>query len=253
VTRRRRICVVAGVTLYLALHWLGRTYGATRRERRDALPGDELTPEPMVVTNHAITIEASPAYIWPWLVQIGWHRGGWYTSKWIDRFLFPANAPSAERLLPEFQGLAVGDRIPDGPPESGCEFVVAALVPGSALVLHSTRHLPPHWEAGAGAWIDWTWAFALHDLGDGRTRLVVRSTLRVGPWWVRALYLLLLVPADFVMARQMLRGLARRVRRTTPEEVEAVTLLPPPACGPSDGNRGERSWARVLPPSPAAG
>ena len=62
------------------LQWLGRSDGATRAERKGSLPGDELTRRPLAITTHAITIAAPPARIWPWLVQMGWHRGGWYTT-----------------------------------------------------------------------------------------------------------------------------------------------------------------------------
>jgi hypothetical protein len=99
--------------------WLGRTAGSTQAERRQVLPGDELVVHPTVVTNHAVTIPTPPDRVWPWLVQMGWHRGGWYTARWVDRLLFPANWPSATELVPELQRpLAVGDRIPDGPPDT---------------------------------------------------------------------------------------------------------------------------------------
>ena len=78
------------------------------------------------------------------------------------------------------------------------------------LVLHSTEHLPPGWAERFRAWIDWSWAFVLHDRGDGHTRLVVRSRLRLGPPWVAAVYVLGIVPADLVMSGQMLRGVRRR-------------------------------------------
>ena len=118
----------------------------------------------------------------------------------------------AERLYhrPAFQHLDVGDRVPDGPPESGCAFVVTRLEPDQHLVLRSTTHLPPGWAERFDAWLDWTWAFVLDQRSDGRTRFIVRSRVRAGPAWVAALYVLLVVPADFVMARQMLRGLRFR-------------------------------------------
>ena len=81
------------------------------------------------------------------------------------------------------------------------------------LAVTTHRHLPPGWHDRFGAWIDWTWAFVLVDLRGGRTRLVVRSRFRAGPWWVAAAYLLGVVPADFVMARQMLHGIAARAER----------------------------------------
>lgn len=57
----------------------------------------------------AITIDAPPEDVWPWVVQMGWGRGGWYTARWVDRLLFPANEPSATTVLPELQDLEVGD------------------------------------------------------------------------------------------------------------------------------------------------
>ena len=91
--------VVAG---YLILQGLGRGFGATKEERRQCLPGDDLMGGAMAVTTHAITIDAPPERIWPWLLQLGWHRGAWYTAEWVDRLLFPANASSAGHILPEF-------------------------------------------------------------------------------------------------------------------------------------------------------
>lgn len=220
--RRHVAATAAAVAAYAWLQWLGRTAGATREERRSRLPGDELVREPMVVTTHAATIAAPPRRIWPWLVQMGWHRGAFYTARWVDRLLFPANWPSAERLLSEWQGLGVGDTVPDGAPETECEFVVAELEENRQLVLHSTRHLPPSWRRDHGAWIDWSWAFVWRDLGDGRTRFVFRSRLRAGPWWVAAAFWALIIPADVVMARQMLRGVAVRAERTTDADVAAV-------------------------------
>ncbi len=196
---------------YAVLQWLGRTAGSTCEERATALPGDELVGRPHFVTDHATTIDAPPARVWPWLVQVGWHRGGWYTSRWVDVLLFPANLPAAQRIHPEWQDLAVGDRVPDGPPESDCYFVVAELEAPRYLVLHSTSHLPREFRARHGAWMSWSWVFALRALDDGRTRFHLRSRGRLGPRWLALGYVLFLVPADFIMGRQLARGLRRRV------------------------------------------
>jgi hypothetical protein len=227
---QNRWWAVGAVAGYLTLQWLGRSYGATRAERHRRLPGDDLMADPMAVTTHSITIDTPPERIWPWLVQMGWHRGGWYTAEWVDRLLFPANRPSADRIIPEFQRLAVGDHIPDGPPEANCEFIVAQLDPDHHLVLHSEDHLPPGWKERFGAWIDWTWAFLLDDLGDGRTRFIFRSRGRAGPWWVAAAYLLAIIPADFVMSRQMLRGIKTRAEQATAADMHAAQQRPA-ACG----------------------
>lgn len=227
-THRVRVLAPVGILAgYAVIHRLGRTYGSTALERAAALPGDDLVRNPQVVADHAITIDATPTAVWPWLVQVGWHRGGWYTARWVDALLFPANRASAEVVIPELQGLAVGDVIPDGPPESGCEFVVADLEPDVRLVLHSTSHLPLTWRTRLGASVDWSWVFVLSPLEDGtRTRFHFRWRARTAPWWVRALSWTFVVPADLVMSHDMLRGIKRRAE-TGPQSV--VTVSSPPA------------------------
>jgi hypothetical protein len=197
----------------IVLHRLGTTYGSTRAERKQSLPGDDLVRCPQTVATHARTIAAPPKAVWPWLSQVGWHRGGWYTPRWVDRLLFPDNLPSASRLLEDHQHIAVGDFIPDGPPKSECGFVVREVQPGRALVLHSTTHLPLSWRR-RGRRVTWTWAFLLSPVAGGtHTRLVFRWRARTHPWWLTAGTHAVIVPADFVMARGMLRGLARRVEQ----------------------------------------
>ncbi|HEX9259008.1 MAG TPA: hypothetical protein VF855_05675 [Acidimicrobiales bacterium] len=202
--------LLAAAGSYALLQVLGRTSGSTRAERRSALPGDEQILRPLFVTNHAITVDASPQEVWPWLVQMGWHRGGWYTARWVDRLLFPANWPSAERVMPELQDLAVGDEVPDGAPETECYFVVEELEPNRHLLLHSRSHLPPEFRDRFGAWIDWTWMFDLAPVEGGGSRFLFRTRARLGPRWLAAVYWLVLIPADHIMSRQMLRGVKRR-------------------------------------------
>ena len=116
--RSRFVVVVASlVGAYAVMHRLGSVSGSTPAERAATLPGDELIVRPSLVTNHAATLSAPPEQVWPWLTQVGWHRGGWYTPRWVDRLLFPDNLPSTDRLDPDLvRDLRPGDRIPDGPP-----------------------------------------------------------------------------------------------------------------------------------------
>jgi hypothetical protein len=196
-----------------ALIALGRGYGSTRAERALSLPGDDIVATPDVVTDHAITVDAAPADVWPWLVQMGWGRGGWYTPRWVDRLLFPANSPSAEHLRSDLQTLEVGEFIPDGPPETECGFSVEVLEPERALVLHSTSHLPLSWRDRAE--LDWSWAFVLTPLDCGhRTRYHFRSRWTTAPWWLTATGWAAIVPADFYMSRGMLRGVRQRAEET---------------------------------------
>jgi hypothetical protein len=198
---------------YAALHYLGRRAGSTHAERRQALPGDGAVRHPQMVTDHAITISAPPEAVWPWLTQMGWHRAGYYTPRWVDRLLFPANLPSLDVLDPDLvRELGVGDTIPDGPPGTAWYVVEEAKPPGT-LVLHSTTHVPPSWREKFGAAIDWTWSFLLIGLPDGRTRLHLRVRGRVAPWWLAAAYIAAIIPADFIMAMGMLRGLKERAER----------------------------------------
>jgi len=210
---RRRPALIAAATVVaveVGLIHLGRTYGSTPAERTMVLPGDDIIPDPRVQTDHAITIDAPASAVWPWLVQMGWGRAGWYTARWVDLLLFPANGPSADRIVPELQHIDVGAFIPDGPPETECGFHVVGLEPERALVLRSTSHLPMRWRDRAA--IDWSWSFVLTPEDDGRrTRFHFRSRWVSEPWWVTAGSLLMIVPADFVMARDMLRGVKERV------------------------------------------
>lgn len=206
----------AAVGAEAVLVHLGRTYGSTRSERSRGLPGDDVVADAEVQTTHAITIDAPASAAWPWLVQMGWHRGGWYTARWVDRLLFPANRASANRIVPELQHLAVGDFIPDGPPETGCGLYVVDLEPERFLVLRSNSHLPRSWRDRDVARLDWSWAFVLEPLDGGRrTRFVFRSRWRTAPWWLTLGGWLLVVPADFVMSRDMLDGVRVRAEELT--------------------------------------
>jgi len=199
----------AGVLAEAVLIRLGQRYGSTREERTMRLPGDHIVPTPQVVTNHAITIDAPQDCVWPWLVQMGWHRAGWYTARWVDKLLFPLNWPSANRIIPELQHIEVGDFIPDGAPETKCGLIVEELKPGSALTLHSTSHLPLSWRDKAS--LDWSWAFVLLPVDGGqRTRFLFRSRWVTAPWWFTLGSWLGIVPADFVMSRDMLNGVKQR-------------------------------------------
>lgn len=212
-----QVAALGAVTAYGVLQQLGRTSGATPDERRAALPGDGLVTAPQVVTDHAATIDVPPEDVWPWLVQMGWHRAGWYTARWVDLVLFPANEAAADRIHPEWQDLAVGDHVLDGDPATECYFVVDEIEPHRHLVLHSRSHLPPDFRDATNATIDWSWVFVLRDLGGGRTRLHVRTRARLTPWWLAAGYVASMVPADHVMATQMLGGIAARAEGRIPQ------------------------------------
>jgi hypothetical protein len=203
---------VATSIAYAMLYHLGRTSGSTAAERARGLPGDQLIGQPSLVTNHAADLPAPPELVWPWLTQVGWHRAGWYTPRWVDRLLFPDNWPSAECLVPSLvRDLHPGDTIPDGPPGTA-EFIVEHAQAPHLLVLRSHSHLPPGWRQRFGATLNWVWTFALEAEKEG-TRMLIRNRGCVRPLWIDYAYRALITPADHIMATGMLRGLARRVAR----------------------------------------
>jgi hypothetical protein len=202
------LCAAYGIVYYL-----GRTWGSAAEERRRALPGDDIVPDASLITDHAITINAGADDVWPWLLQVGWGRAGWYTYRWVDRLLFPRNAPSSWTILPEFQNLQEGDVIPDGPPESGCFFVVKDIEAERHLVLHSTTHLPRQLLERPEVALSWTWTFVLEPQPQNQTRFHFRVRGSVRPGWLALLAQLLIVPADFLMARSMCLGLKQRIER----------------------------------------
>jgi len=171
-------------------------WGSTRAEFFRPMLGDADIPRPSYSTTLAVTVDASPKHIWPWLLQMGYKRGGLYSYDWLDRLFGYLDRPSATDILPEFQRLEVGDEIPIG--RAG-GFPVKAIEPYRTLVL-----------GGAGEAFAWTWQFGLYPLDGMRTRLISRNAVRhpktVGYW----LFMRVLEPAAFIMTRRMLLGLKHR-------------------------------------------
>ena len=175
--------------------WMSR-WGALPSNLTCVMPGDTLLVNPTYSGTMAVIVNAAPEHIWPWLVQIGYQRGGLYSYDWLDRLFGYLDRPSATRILPEFQNLAVGDEIPLG---RGPSWPVAAIEPNRALVL-DMRNL---------GGFDWVWQFGLYTVDENRTRLVSRSCVRAQAMWARLLTHVI-EPAGFVMTRRMLLGLKQR-------------------------------------------
>src|SRR6266536_3703203 len=104
---------LAAVYWFPVRHWFHR-WGTTPEELERVMPGDALMPDPTKTDTGAITVNAPPEAIWPWLVQMGTGRGGLYSYDLLDRLFGFLDRPSATRILPEFQHLAVGDKVPWG-------------------------------------------------------------------------------------------------------------------------------------------
>lgn len=209
---RRRVTglAAAGAISGYLLHRAGRRSGATSVELRARLPGDELVAHPRWTSTRAITIDAPPERVWPWIAQMGFpsHRAGWYTPRWLDRLTFGIRAASADEIREGLQHLEPGDRIPDSDDWS-VWFTVAEVDPPRALVLHSTRHVIRPIRS-----IDFSWAFVLRPAPPGRTRLLIRARSAYLPgsavWFVE----LVIGPGDYVNAGAMLRGIRARAERS---------------------------------------
>lgn len=205
------------VTHYaLALRPWHRRWGATDDEAHGPLPGDDLVPGASSTTR-AVPVAAPPAAVWPWLAQIGWGRAGWYSYDWIDN----DGRPSADTILPEWQGLAVGDRIP--------------MTPDAGFVVREVQ--PPHHLVALSDDGRTSWCLRVADDGSGGSRLVSRFRDHTPITPASALWLLVADPGVFVMERKMLRGIAARAEAAVEASAEEGTVVPlpvAPAVGPCD-------------------
>jgi hypothetical protein len=196
----RGLSIGAGIATLASVYWFPfrqwyRRWGSTPEEIARPMAGDALITDPTLTETAAVTVNAPPSDIWPWLVQIGYQRGGLYSYDWLDRLFRFLDRPSATTILPEFQQVTVGDKIYFGRQE----LTVAVLDPPRAFAVSS--------QAGG---MDWVWQWGLYPIDDGHTRLVARSTERVPRtplWW---LALQITDPAAFVMGRKMLLNIKQR-------------------------------------------
>jgi hypothetical protein len=221
----------AGYKLVVEPWW--RSWGISPAERARALAGDDIVPGAVTAETRGITIAAPPASVWPWLVQMGFGRAGWYSYDQIDMA-----GSSSDRILPEHQSLAVGDVVPTHP---GGGFVVKAIEPERHLVLYLDSALvreqareaeainaeSPSNLRVAGAFMEGaqppeftaTWAFVLEDIGDGHTRLIERFRVLFGgeeekPW--TRLTLPFMGFGVFVMMRKQMLGIRDRAEGLLP-------------------------------------
>ncbi|MFC6940655.1 hypothetical protein ACFQE8_11870 [Salinirubellus sp. GCM10025818] len=208
-TWRRRIEWTAGVTLLGLVYWtLVRprmlNWGATPAEVARSLPGDALLPDAGGESTMAITVDAPPDAIWPWLRQLGQEQGGFYSYEPAEN-LVGLDIHNADRIVPEWQDLDVGDTVrlgrADRFPDATLE--VAAFDPEASLVLRTPDD--PPW---------WVWAFVLEPIDEATTRLLVRSRIRLpeNPV-VHVASLVALDPVSSLMTYGMLRGIRRRAEQ----------------------------------------
>jgi hypothetical protein len=201
-TKRRRIGhgildALSGLPLFatapLYRHWHQR-WGATDEEVRGLMPGDDVVFKAQFNATRAITIDAPPEMVWPWIVQMGYRRAGFYTYALLDN----AGYDSADRILQQYQHPKIGDWMPMAKKVNDTTaFKVKAFEINDWLL----------WEKP-----DSTWAWRLIALDGGRTRLITRLKARYE--WARPgsaiLSLVLLEFGDFPMIRRVLKGIKVR-------------------------------------------
>jgi hypothetical protein len=208
-------------------HWHLR-WRATDAEVVSAMPGDEIVPEPSFTATRAITIAASPEQVWPWIVQIGTRRAGFYSYDLFDN----AARSSADHILPEFQATRIGDWVPmSSKVDETTAFKVKAFKPNQWLLWAKSHS---------------TWSWQLTSVDGGRTRLVTRLKEQY-PWrsspGLALLTLILFEFGDFPMMRKLLLGIRQRAERLNPEHLAAAPIhhrhdVRPSANGPTAASDG---------------
>jgi hypothetical protein len=177
-------------------------WGASDDEVASPRPGDDAVSHPTFNATRSVTIKAMPEEIWPWLAQIGVTRAGWYSYDLLDNL----GHSSAERIVPEFQQLVVGDVIPMSP--NGKEgLLVKALEPNRWML----------WGSKAG---DSTWYWGLDPIDELYTRLITRVRMRYNWTSPMLLFGLLVEFADIVMMRKCMLGIKQRAERVSKQTSE---------------------------------
>jgi hypothetical protein len=190
------------------------TWGATPEEVSRAYPGDELVPDAdSSVFTMATTLPAPPEQVWPWLVQMGYGRAGWYSWDRLDN----SGVPSADRIVPEWQSVHVGQHLIEAR-DGRSWFTVERVEPNRTLALRTTIALlsghsfDPKSGPPRRAYADGVWSFNLRSAPGGHTRLVARMRGTSRPRTLtRPFGLLVGDPAHFIMQTRQFHGLRTRV------------------------------------------
>jgi hypothetical protein len=229
-----------GAAYLVQLRGQYRTWGLVPGGRERGVAGDDLVADADIVETRAIDIDAPPERVWPWLAQMGYGRGGWYSFAAVDRAWTPAGGPpsgSADTILEEFQDLAEGDLVPTHP-QGG--FVARTVEPNEALVLFLDDEMMREQieelaseaadaveERGGEADLDFdmssmpayqvTLSFELEELPGDRTRLIerVRASIDVSESQKRARPALAM--GLFVFLKSQLEGIKDRAESAAAE------------------------------------
>jgi hypothetical protein len=195
--------------------------GSTEAERAARLPGDDALPEAPYVTTRAVTIAAPPEAVWPWLVQMGQDRAGFYTHNWVERLLH-SGIRDVHELHPEWQHLETGDLVRTNRDMRGkaLGWPVLCVDPSRSLVLQS-RNMPVG-----------TYAFVLQPTEDGRTRLLVRDRA-AWRWFEWPFAAFVYEPLHAYMETGLLTGVRERAEGSVDTSAPGVSpaAVPAPAAG----------------------
>lgn len=186
------IVLLATVAYILVLRPWQLSWGATEAEVSRSLPGDAIVASPTFDATRAVTVRARPEEIWPWIVQMGHERAGFYSYDWFDN----GARPSAERIIPRLQGLEVGDRVP-----------ISSLVHFTVEASEPPRHMV--WTSSDTP-TSGTWVWSLEPIDEHSTRLITR--MRGSYHWRSPMILLDLWVdwGDIVFMRRSMLGIKQR-------------------------------------------
>jgi hypothetical protein len=216
---RRWLAAVGALVIATAVAWRRwvtpwhERWGATDDEIRMSLPGDDLVVEPAQQNTRAIDIDAAPGAVWPWIVQIGADRGGFYSYEWLEN-LFGLGIHNSDVVVPEWQHREVGDLVFADAKGSGGWYVMEVLA-GEALVLQIgdvragrpiRRDEQLRWES--------TWSFVVRPAPGGRSRLLVRERAGYGSRLTEAAMAPIGI-ISFGMTQKMLREIKARAETVT--------------------------------------
>ena len=188
------VAVVVYAAAAVVLWPLHRSWGSIPAEHRLALPGDRSDRNPALELQHAVTVNAAPDQVWPWLVQLGQVRAGFYSYDWLER-AFGVEIRNTFEIRPEWQSRKAGDRVRatqedylGGVLGRELGWTVKEIEPGRAMVLQ-------YWGA-----------FVLEPTAEGKTRFIIRT--KVGdpsmPSWAAALDMMAFELPHFIMERRMM-------------------------------------------------
>lgn len=207
--------------------WYSR-WGASVDERERVYPGDDMVFNPKSELTCAITVNAPATVIFPWFVQLGCGRGGWYSYDLLDN----GGVPSSTTILPQYQQLRVGDTV-SAVPNGSFGFPVAAIEPNVVLTLAGTlntgtgKAADPN-DPNLDLFFSGDQTFYIRDLGDGRSRLIFRMRTA---WNASRLNNLIyggvIEPVSFVMVRKMLLNIKQRAEALARESQPARQALAP--------------------------